>query len=440
MKIPVALTIVILAAGGFFGQREGRTLTLLRTRHHELQREAAALGITAGDGQTAISTRASKRPRTEAGAKGREFARHFIAMAKEMKEMEKNGGKSGKELEKLRMEIIDQLLSLDSQELKTLIAEIRGSGDLDDDTRRGMLMFSIMMLAEQNPQAALAVFTESSDLLGDDFMGKHALTSALSEWASQQPLEALKWIKENATKHPDLANDDAKRSVIAGAARNDFNLALQLIGELKLPADDTNVIDKIAGQATTPERRTEFLNALRSHVASMENPDQAANILKSGMRSVFNVVARSGYDASMQWIGSADLSAKETADLASGLNYYQTKEDTGKWLDWLSAQDMDADTSSAITRNLMGSWTQRDYQAAGEWLAAASAGPAKQTATMSYLQTIAPYEPEVAAQWAETLPAEKQADALKSVYAALKEKDKAAAEDFAARHGVDVEE
>jgi hypothetical protein len=44
----------------------------------------------------------------------------------------------------------------------------------------------------------------------------------------------------------------------------------------------------------------------------------------------------------------------------------------------------------------------------------------------------------VAAQWAGTLPADKQADAMKSIYQQLKKKDEAAAAEFAASHGIDV--
>ena len=165
------------------------------------------------------------------------------------------------------MEMMDDLLSLKGDELKALIAELRSRSDMDDDMRQGMLSFSIMMLAQQHPEAALALFTESSDMLDDNPMSKHALTSALSQWAKDQPLAALEWIKKNATKHPDLVTDETRMAVIAGAARSDFGLALQLVGELKFPPDESGVMSRIAQAAVTPEQQTEFLKALRKQAA-----------------------------------------------------------------------------------------------------------------------------------------------------------------------------
>ena len=65
----------------------------------------------------------------------------------------------------------------------------------------------------------------------------------------------------------------------------------------------------------------------------------------------------------------------------------------------------------------------------------APAGPIKEIATISYLETVAPYDPEVAAQWAATLSADMRASSMRNIYESLKRKDEAAAEDFATRHG-----
>ena len=139
----------------------------------------------------------------------------------------------------------------------------------------------------------------------------------------------------------------------------------------------------------------------------------------------------------MDWIQSADLSRTETASLVESLNYDLTKGNTGKWLDWIATQPAAGNQAEATTRNLVHNWTEKDYKAAGEWLAQCPAGPTKEAATLSYLETIAPYEPDAAAQWAATLPAAKQKGALQAIYQTLERKDKATAEAFAARHGLD---
>lgn len=439
MKLPLLLTLVILAAGSFWGVHENRKLTTLREKHRLVLKEAAALGVTADLSKPFVPTRITKRPREDAERKVRDFTERLVAFAKEMKEMQTSGKQPDEAARKRMMEMMDDMLSLNGEELKLLIAGMRNRTDMDAEMRQGMISFSIMMLAQQHPEAALAIFTESSDMLGDNPMSKHALSSALSQWAKDQPLEALKWIKANAGKHPDLVTDDTKAAVIAGAARNDFTLALQLIGELKVSVDKSGLMNQITMAATTPEQRMELLKALRKQAENTADKKEAEKLLSSGLGSLFSQISQTGYDKSMDWLESANLSAAETGNMAEGLQYYQTKADTGKWLDWLSSQTIDARKSENVTRNLVRQWTDKDYKAAGEWLAQAPVGPVKETATQSYLETIAPYEPEVAAQWAETLPAEKQKSAIKNIYQALKQKDKTAADDFAARHGIEAD-
>ena len=420
--------------------KETYYLTKVREKHRLVMQEAAALGVSADASESSVQTKASQRVRDDGSRKAKEFALQLVAFAREMKEMQESGKQPDEAMQKRIMEMMDGMLALNGGELKLLIAELRGRTDMDDEMRQGMISFSIIMLSQEGPEAALALFTESSDLLGDNPMSKHALSSALSQWAKDQPLEALKWIKENADKHPDLANDEAKQPVIAGPAQNDLGLALQLIGELKLSVDDSGVMSRIARAAVTPEKQLELLALLRKQAGNDVNGKDGEMLLSAGLNALFPQVTESGFEKTMAWVEDADLSAEESGSLAQSLNYYRTKEDTGKWLDWVSGLELKPDETESTTRNLVQQWTQKDYKGAGEWLAAAAAGPVKEHATMAYLETVAPYEPEVAAQWAETLPEARQKDAMRNIYRSLKRKDEVAAEDFAARHGVDVKE
>ena len=54
----------------------------------------------------------------------------------------------------------------------------------------------------------------------------------------------------------------------------------------------------------------------------------------------------------------------------------------------------------------------RDHRAAGEWLTALQDGPAKPIAVAAFAKTVAPYDPDIAAQWAMTLPPGNQRDGL----------------------------
>ena len=436
MKLPIALTIIILAAGSFLGVREGSALTTLREEHRKVVHEAAMLGVSTDLSKPFVPTKATKRQREVSTRKVKDFAETLVAFAKEMKEMETSGKQPDEAMQKRIMEMVDGMLSLNGEELKILIAEMRSRTDLDDEMRKNMIGFSIMMLAQQHPQTALAIFTESSDLMEDNPMGKHVLSSALTQWAKDQPLEAVEWIKKNSEKHKDLVTDDAKRAVIAGAAQKDFGLAFQLAAEIKMSAQDGSLLHTMARAATTPERQAEFLAAIRKQAAGLPDKDEAGKMLQSGVKLLFSKISEGGYEKTMDWMKSANLDPKESADLMEGLNYHTTKTDTGKWLDWISTQSASGEKPAEATRDLVRNWTQNDYKAAGEWLAKSPAGPQKETAVISYLETVAPYDPDVAAQWADTLSGDKKTDAMRRIHGVLTHKDKAAAEDFAKRHGL----
>ena len=89
--------------------------------------------------------------------------------------------------------------------------------------------------------------------------------------------------------------------------------------------------------------------------------------------------------------------------------------------------------------NLVGQWTQQDYQAAGKWLAAAADGPAKQAAVSTYAGTVAEYEPQTAVQWALTIPAgEQRQSTFEAIYQNWPKADAEAAAVFAKQYGVDI--
>ena len=364
------------------------------------------------------------------------FYDKLIAFNKQIKEMEKSGEEPDQEQQKRIMDMIEGMLSLNGDEIKILIAELRSRAEISDGLRENMISFAVIMLAQEHPQTALALFTESSDLMEDNPMSKHVLSSALTQWAKDQPLAAVEWIKKNSEKHKELVTDEAKEAVIAGAAKNDFSLAFQLADELKLGENKESVISTLLQTANTPERQTELLAAIRKQAAAITDKTKADKLLNNGVSQLLSKVSESGFDKSMEWLKTTNLSTDETVNLRIDLNYHQTKADTGKWLNWMDTQFLDGNNSETTTRNLVQQWTENDYKAAGEWLAKSPAGPQKETATLSYLRTVAPYDPEVAEQWAATLPADKKTEAMKDIHEALQRKDKTAAEDFAKRHGI----
>ena len=437
MKISIALSVVILAVGAMFGWHDHQQLVVVRETHEKLVAEAAGLGISVDHANSSNPVRVTKRSeREDKEAEARLAAKDFIAFAKEMEAIEKKGGPPDEAMQKRIMDFMDRMMSLDAGQLKILIAEVRAAPDLKDETRQGLIGFSIMTMASDHPQAALAIFTESSDLFKDNGMGKHVISSSLAKWAKDEPLAALDWVRKNGEKFPDLITDDAKRGLVSGAAVNDPKLAFKLIDELKLGKSES-VVDDIFRAAKTDEERTATLAAFRSHLETMQEGEAATGMRDSGLQQLGSSMSGEGYDSAQKWLAGVKLSPDELEAFAGGL---QTNgKDNGQWIEWVG-KSLPADKANDRIESMVSNWAQNDYQATGAWLNSAADGPVKNTAIRSYAETVSRYEPEAAVQWAVTLPAGKdREETFKDIYRNWPKKDdasKAAAEAFKTAHGI----
>ncbi len=430
MKASLALALLILAVGAFFGWKQNAQLTTVRETHRLVVAEASALGLSPehllAEGKKPLPTKLAREDSQEKTAAAKSFSKELVAFAVEMKKMEKEGQQPDEAMQKRIMEVMGRFLDLSPAQIKVVIAELRASSEVDDEMRKGIVGFSIMMLANDHPESALALFTESSDLIDLPGMGRHVVASSLGKFAEKDPLGALEWIRKNSKDHSELVTEESKAAVIAGAAKQDPKLAISLIGELELKSQG-KVAGSLAQSARTPEERTALLTALRGD-------KNQGDLLKATLGSMGGQIAGEGFEAGQTWLSSAGLSEQEAESFSDGLSHWQTKGETGKWIDWM-AGELPAEKIPQKVDNLVSQWTREDYQAAGSWINGAQEGPAKQAAVKSYARTVAPYEPASAAQWAVTLPAGQERDQLlKNVHEEWKKKDEAAAAEFAKEH------
>lgn len=440
MKASLTITALILAVAGVIGWQNHVKLEDAQTVRARLAEEARSLGLEADELlKNGASPRRMKSQRGTNGDKeahAKDYAKRLADFANEMEALEKQGEQPGPEMQKRIFAIIDEMLKLDTAQLKILVAELKAAPGLDEEMRRGIIGFAIMTLADRQPSAALTLYVESSDSLsGRGGPGDHLVSTALAKWAEDDPVAAMEWYRTNSKEHPDAVSSKAKMGIISGAARQDPRLAFKLIGELGLNSD-MEAGQAIVRQAKTPAEKTAVLAAFREHLKGVTDAEANAALRKSTMEGLAGKIVEEGYDASASWLGSASLSPEESQAMAKGLRSWQTKGDTGKWIDWM-ADKLPADDFKQKVGEMMGDWTNRDYKAAGEWINAAKDGPAREAAARTYAITVAPYEPESAAQWAETLPSGKDRDeAFKSIHEEWKKKDEAAAAEFARKNGI----
>ena len=211
--------------------------------------------------------------------------------------------------------------------------------------------------------------------------------------------------------------------------------ALQLIRESKTAAR-SSLLKAFSQAGQTADERTEILEAMRS-VAQLEDDLARQSILQ---REVMIGLARSHSDESFQaiqtWMEAAALTREEKEQFAAGLLYENVKEDPARWMEWL-AENVSPRKIAGVIGDLMGQWTQQDYLAAGNWLAQQPDGLTRSAAVRSYAVTVAPYEPETAAQWAQTLPLGKERDStLEKIHSSWPLHDAAGAAAFAIAHGI----
>jgi len=362
----------------------------------------------------------------------------IVAFAKEMELREQDGSSEDAGFQKRSMEMLERLMALDADQLKAVIARLREDAGLSEETRENMILFSVLVLGEAHPAAALALFAESADLLLESDLAPHLIGSALSRLAKDDPQAALRWIEKHGSEVPDLDRDDLKNGVLAGVAENDPKLAFKLMGELGLE-ENSGAIDAIVSIATNPEQRAAILSACRDHLITMQNEGEREAFREEALAGLARSISGESFDSLTQWMTLQKLSPAEVDQFVAGFSYDTTGSETGRWIDWM-AQSLPADKLDTRVGDLIGNWTQQDYLAAGKWLAAAADGPAKQAAVKSYAETVAEYEPQTAVQWALTLPAgEGRSSTLESIYQNWPSADAAGAAAFAAEHGIETE-
>jgi hypothetical protein len=435
MKVSIVASILIVLIAALIGMRNHQRLVTVRESHAKLVVAAAQIGVYIDPSRSENSVRITKRERENKDADAKLAAAEFIAFAREIEANEKKGGPPDEGQQKRIMEVMDRMMSLDSAQMKILIAEVRAANDLKDETRQGLIGFSIMTLSNDHPQAALALLTESSDLFKGNGMGTHVVSTSLAKWAKDDPLAALEWVRENSGKFPDLIIDDAKSGLISGTAAEDPKLAFRLIGELGLK-DVPRSVSRIVETARTPEERSATLAALREHLASLTDDQAKRDISNNAVREFGQSLAKEGFDASSKWIAAADFTPAELESFAGGLPGSIKNGEDGRWIEWIGEQ-LPPEKNTDKIQTLVNHWTRNDYQAAGEWLTTAPDGSTKNAAIRSYAETVSRYEPETAAQWAMTLPPGKDRDqTLKRIHENWPEDDPDAKEAFKQQHGI----
>lgn len=439
MKISIAISLLILVVAAVIGWNNKQRIQVVSDTHRSLAAEAASLGLSIElenpEGVERVTKR--EREREDKASQARLVAKELIAFALETERFRERGEQPDESMQERTVEFMDKMLSLDVEQLKIVISEFRSNEEMKEQTRTGMISFAIMTLASDHPEAALTLFTESEGMFDNEMVGSRLLSSSLASWASKDADGALEWVRKNGEKHSDLISDRVKAGLVKGAASSSLTMGFELLGELKLK-DSGDAIRSLARAVRTPGERTEFLTLYRDYVKTAPNVDQ--NNLVDAIYLLADGIVEDGFEEGSRWIKDNDLTEEEIESLAGNIGSSSKGGEKGQWIEWMGENLPDGDRERQI-ESTMRNWTQNDYRAAGEWLAEAPEGPAKDASVSAYAKTVAPHDPQIAAQWALTLPlGEKRKETLKAVYKGWPQDDeasKAAREAFMEQHPVE---
>jgi hypothetical protein len=421
MRASLSLTIIVLAAAGWFGWRAHVRVDAARHRQEVLEKKAAGLAISpdlSGSGPAATTSRNHRRPQVDAKA-----------LAAEMLE-----SKTPPDMEKIGRE----LALLDDRGLETFVAEILSSTRILEEDRGKFAIALMLMALADRPETALAFFDKFSSAGGktDPRAAAEFVPPALEKWAARDACGALDWIRSHGGKYPEIINEAAKCKVLTIVAASDPRRAFLEIGRLAI-AEPQDAVCAIIRAGNTPEQRLSAIAALRGHLAGMADERLKRERSDVAMAELARSAVYGGESAARQWIATAGFSRTEMDAFAAGIARSALRpEEIGSWIDCLAGAGAETFPSQPV-QTMVRYWTGQDYQAAGRWLAATTEGPAKDAAIQAYAGTVAKYDPAAAEQWAMTLPAGEDREAtLVKIHTDWPADDAAGKSAFARRHGI----
>jgi hypothetical protein len=399
MKFSLTLSVLILVIGSSLNWQDSKRLVVVRETRTKLAAEAAVLGISPDPSRSSDSGRISKHERESKQSTAAAVLVEFATFVKELEASGKSLESLDEADEKRMKEIMARVRLLDPAQLKMLATEVNAADGLTAEFSQRLFIEAIRVLENDYPQTALVLMTEAPALLTNiDRGGKFFISSLLANWGKADPMAALKWVRENATKFPELVTDRAKESMLEGMATHDPKLAFKLVDELGLK-DTWQALCKISDSSKTSEGRTATLAAVRDYLANRPKDQGQSDLIGRFTGGI----TMEGFASASQWFAGADFTPSELETIADSLSYSIKPDETSQWIDWIGNK-LPAEKSAGPIRNMVGRWTEIDYQAAGKWLASTPAGPTKNAAIRSYAETVSTLDPATATQWAMTLP------------------------------------
>jgi hypothetical protein len=181
----------------------------------------------------------------------------------------------------------------------------------------------------------------------------------------------------------------------------DINLAFRCLAAAE-PSFQAKYIDTILNQPQNSEQRNKLLPEMRAFAITPEQVELVNNTM--GELAFGPDYAKLTFAEVSSWLESANLSSDELVGATKEMQNKVRVGETGQWLDWLAKSDLSDEVAKVRAFELASRWTDKDYQAVGQWLNRTPDSPEKAAVASAYAAKTYPYDPENAKKWLQTLP------------------------------------
>jgi hypothetical protein len=303
---------------------------------------------------------------------------------------------------RIEAELKSRLEALDPSEIKLFMEECNNNPDLNAQIRQSLDVFVQKVFIVKYPIEMARMMSQAPKQFGiEDGKSYDSFSHLIYYYSGEQPdLQIVFQCLSEAP--PEFQSKYIGLSTKFGT---------------ESPSQRAELLEEMRYFAVTPEQQ-ELVNGQLSELA-FGRPD-----------------AKGSFVELSDWLGSANLSSGELVAATKGMQDKVRVGETGQWLDWLAKSDMPDEIAKERAFELATRWTEKDYQAVGQWLNSSPGSPEKTAVAGAYAAKAYPYDPENAMKWIQTLPqGTDRTKALETIYRDLPQgSDEAKA--FASENGL----
>lgn len=391
------ISALILIAAALLGWREKRQYSSEKAITDKLLKEVRANPGIDPDSPINIERRKAERVKQ---TKVKTLTRDFFSIY--LDATQNPDAVSSEELARLQAALKSRLEALDPSEIKLFMEECNNNPDLNAQIRQSLDVFVRKVFIVKYPIEMARMMTQSPKQFGiGDGKGYDSFSHLVYYYSGEQPdLQIVFQCLSEAP--PEFQSRYIGLSTKFGT---------------ESPSQRAELLEEMRYFAVTPEQQ-ELVNGQLSELA-FGRPDAKGSFLELS-----------------DWIGSANLSSDELVAATKGMQDKVRVGETGQWLDWLAKTGIPDDVSKDRAFELATRWTEKDYQAVGQWLTSSPDSPEKTAVAGAYAAKAYPYDPENAMKWIETLPqGPDRTKALETIYQGMP-KDSDAAKAFASEYAL----